>query len=365
MLADDLVDHRLELRLFRLEDDVRVIFSNHRHIRRNDDHVQTVNVAELAFLGLGRSGHSGEVVEQAEQILERDRGERLVLAPYLDAFFGFDRLVDAVGVAPAVHQTAGKLVDDDHFAFFNDVLLIEMKEIPRFECRVELMRQLDIALIVEILNAQHLLDLGDARFHDRDGVRFLVDGVVLALFQARDDLRELFVQFARLLRRTADDQRRPSLVDQNRIDFVDQCEVQFALHEVLDLPGHVVAKVVEADLVVRDVGHVAVVSGASLGGVETVLNDSDAQAEELVKRPHPLGIAPGQVVVDGHHRHASSLEGARVHGQRRDERLAFAGLHLGDAAFVKHLAAHDLHVEVAHAERAFSGLTNDCKDLGQ
>ena len=49
----------------------------------------------------------------------------------------------------------------------------------------------------------------------------------------------------------------------------------------------------------------------------------------------------------------------------RDERLALAGLHLGDFAFVQHLAAHDLDVEVAHAERAFAGLAYDRKRLRQ
>ncbi len=87
--------------------------------------------------------------------------------------------------------------------------------------------------------------------------------------------------------------------------------------------------------------------------------------EELVDRPHPLGVAAGQIIVDGDDVHAAAFERARVHRQRRDQRLALAGLHLGDAPLVEHLAAHDLHVEVAHAERALAGLANDGKDLGQ
>ena len=41
-----------------------------------------------------------------------------------------------------------------------------------------------------------------------------------------------------------------------------------------------------------------------------------------------------------------------VDGQRRDQRLAFAGAHLGDAAIVQHHAADQLHVEGPHAEHA-------------
>ena len=95
--------------------------------------------------------------------MERDRRERLIFAANFDAFFGFDRLMDAVGIPPAVHQAPRKLIDDDDFAVFDDVLLVAMEEIPRLERRVELVRQLDVALIVEILNAEHLLDFGDAR----------------------------------------------------------------------------------------------------------------------------------------------------------------------------------------------------------
>ena len=217
---------------------------------------------------------------EAEKILERDRRERLILAANLDAFLRLDRLMDAVGVAPAVHQPSGELVDDDDFAVLDDVLLIAMEEIPRLERGVELVRQLDVALLVEIRDAEHLLDVRDARFGDRNRVRFLVDGEILVLLQARNDLRELLVEFGRLLRRTADDQRRARFVDENRVDFVDEREVELALHQVFDLPGHVVAQIVEADFVVRDVGDVAVVGCAALRGIEPVLDDADAAARD-------------------------------------------------------------------------------------
>ena len=87
--------------------------------------------------------------------------------------------------------------------------------------------------------------------------------------------------------------------------------------------------------------------------------------EELIDRAHPLGVALGQIVVDGDDVHAAPFERARVDRQRGDERLAFAGLHLGDPAFVQHLAAHDLHVEVPHPNGAFAGLAHDGEDLGQ
>ena len=52
-----------------------------------------------------------------------------------------------------------------------------------------------------------------------------------------------------------------------------------------------------------------------------------------------------------------------VHGHRGHERLALAGLHLGDVAVVEHDAAQHLHVEGAHAERALGALAGDGEGL--
>ena len=51
-------------------------------------------------------------------------------------------------------------------------------------------------------------------------------------------------------------------------------------------------------------------------------------------------------------------ERVEVDGERGDQRLAFAGLHLGDLALVQHHAADQLHVEMALAERALGRLAH-------
>ena len=61
-------------------------------------------------------------VIEAEIILDRDRRERLRFALDLDAFLGFDGLVQAIAPAAAGHQTAGVFIDDDDLVFLNDVL---------------------------------------------------------------------------------------------------------------------------------------------------------------------------------------------------------------------------------------------------
>ena len=85
---------------------------------------------------------------------------------------------------------------------------------------------------------------------------------------------------------------------------------------------------------------------------------ADGEAEELVDLAHPLGVALGQVVVDGDDVHALAGERVEIDRQRGDQRLALAGLHLGDLALVQHHAADELHVEVALAERALGGFAH-------
>ena len=115
---------------------------------------------------------------------------------------------------------------------------------------------------------------------------------------------------------------------------------------------HVVAQIVEAELVIGAVGDVAVVGLLALLVVEPVHDHADGEAEEIVDLPHPFGVALGQIVVDGDHVHAARGQGVEIDRERGDQRLAFAGLHFGNLAFVQDHAADQLHVEMALAEGA-------------
>ncbi len=138
-----------------------------------------------------------------------------------------------------------------------------------------------------------------------------------------------------------------------------------ALDLILELELHVVAQVVEAELVVGAVGDVGAVGLAALLVGEIMDDDADGKAEEAVDLAHPLGVALGEVVVDGDDVDAAAGERVEVAGKRGDEGLAFAGLHLGDLAGVEDHAADELDIEVAHADGAAAGLADDGEGLGQ
>ncbi len=142
------------------------------------------------------------------------------------------------------------------------------------------------------------------------------------------------------------------------IDLVDDGEGEAALHHLRHVVFHVVAQIVEAEFVVRPIGDVGGISRAPLLVVEPVHDHADGEAEELVDLAHPLGVAPGEIVVDRHDMHAEAGEGVEIDGQRRDQRLAFAGFHFRNRALVQHHAADQLDVEMALLQRPLGGLAD-------
>ena len=108
-------------------------------------------------------------------------------------------------------------------------------------------------------------------------------GLLLLLLpgEQRRHLVHALVDLGAVLGLARDDERRARLVDQDRVHLVDDGVGEAALEALLDVHRHVVAQVVEAELVVGAVGDV--------GGVRRALRprgsivrqvDADREAEE-------------------------------------------------------------------------------------
>ena len=359
----DVVDDRRELVRLPQVDEIGGILADHRPVRGNHHHLEAVDLQELGRLGIGRAGHARELAVQPEVVLEGDRGDRLVLLAHAHVFLGLDRLVQAVGPAPADHGAPGELVDDDDLAAAHDVLDVAPVERVRAQRRVEVMHQAHVGRVVQAValaqqpGLEHQsLDVLVAVLGQVDLLALLVHGIIarailarLAL-QARHQHVDALVDLGALLGRPGDDQRRARLVDQDRIDLVDDGVGQPPLDTILEAERQVVAQVIEAEFVVGAEGDVAGVGGALLGGILLALDHADRQAQETVHGTHPVRVTLRQVFVDGDDVHALAAERVEVGRERRHQRLALAGAHLGDLAFVQGEAADQLHVEVAHAE---------------
>ncbi len=354
-----------ELRLDGAVHEVVVVDSLDGLVGRDDLHGDVVDLAELRVLGHGRARHAGELVVHEEVVLERDRGEGLVLLADDDAFLGLDGLVQALGVAPALHDAARELVDDLHLAVHDHVLLVAVEHVLGLERLLQVVHELARDVGVDVVDAQGALDLLEALVGRHDGVLGLVHLVVDVGREAADGAGEVLVGARGLGAGARDDERGARLVDEDGVGLVDDGEVVAALDAHLRARDHVVAQVVEAELGVRAVGDVGLVGGLLHGELHAVLDEAHVHAQEAVDAAHPLGVALGEVVVHGDDVDALAGDGVQVAGERGDERLALARLHLGDGAAVQRDAADDLHVEVAQAGHAARRLADAGERLGE
>ena len=280
-------------------------------------------------------------------------------------------------------ETAGELVDDDDFAVANDVLLVAV------ELAVDFDRLFDVFVNVVKAGRRHRVRFREvarfaAPFAGQLDLLFVVVVLVIFVFDEvvnavggpliRFDF--LFLLFGR---ERADDERRAGFVDENRVGFVDEAKIRlrtlgrtfvffalFAEHraEEVGLPfadstqQEPVAEEVEAELLRGAVGNVALVGFAALVGLLLRLNDADVHPERAVNRAHQLGVAGGEVVVDGREEGAFPGQRSQVERRGRGERFSFAGLHFDDGAVENRDSAQNLNVEVAHSERSIPGFAH-------
>ncbi len=138
-----------------------------------------------------------------------------------------------------------------------------------------------------------------------------------------------------------------------------------ALNHLVQLVFHIVAQIVEAVFVIRAVGNVAGIGLGALDIVQSMHNDADGQAEEIINPPHVFRVAAGEIIVDRDDMDALAAQGVEVAGESRDQRLALAGLHFRDRAFMEHHAPDELHVEMALSEGPLGRLAHRRKSRNE
>ena len=362
----DVIGDGQELGLLGLVDQVALVLADHRPVGRDRNHAELVDLVQLGGLGLGSAGHTGQLLVKPVVVLQGDRGQRLALRLDLDTLFGLDGLMDAVVVAATGEHAAAELVDDDDLTVTDQIVLVALVELLGLERVVEVVHQRGVDRLVEVLDTELVLDELHAQFVDTHGALAQVHLVVDVLLHQRGKPGEFLVPVRGVVGRSGDDQRGAGLVDQDRVDLVDDGEVVPAL---LDQIGqrmrHVIAQVVEAQLPVGAVGDVGVVGRPALFGVELVEDHIDIEAQEAVHPAHPLGVTFGQVLVDGHHVHALAAEPVEVRRQHTGQGFTLTGLHLRHVAEVQGGPTHDLYVEVPLGQHPRGRLPGDGEGLGQ
>ncbi len=361
------LDDGVEFLLQGQVDQIVGVLTDHRPVGGNHHHVHTVNLAEFHRLGVGGTGHAGQLLVEPEIVLEGGGGQRLVFLLDAHPFLGFHRLVNALGPAAAGHGAAGVLVDDHDLAVLHHVFAVLVEQRVGLERRVHVVQQGQVmggveafALLQDVVFHQQRLDQLVAFLGELHLALFLIDEIVAFVFlglrlEPGNQHVHLLVQLGGVRRRAGNDQRRARLVDQDRVHLIDNGVIERPLHPVFQTERHVVAQIVEAEFVVGAVGHVAGVGFAFLFLGLLGKDHAHAQAQEFVQRTHPVGVPLGQIVVHRDHMHAAAGEGVQVGGQGGGQGFTFPGAHLGDAALMQGDAPHQLDIEMAHAHHPGGG----------
>ncbi len=189
----DLVGDGVELLALGAVDHVGMVEPLQRPVGGHGDHVELVDLPEFGGLGHGRAGHAADLLVELEEVLQRDRGQRLVLFLDLHAFLGFDGLVQAVAPVAARHQAAGELVDDHDLAVHDHVVHVALVEVMGLERVVDQVRPFHVAGGVEAFHAGQFFGRPHALVGQVDGVLLLLDLEVHVFLQLAGDLVGLAV----------------------------------------------------------------------------------------------------------------------------------------------------------------------------
>ena len=137
------------------------------------------------------------------------------------------------------------------------------------------------------------------------------------------------------------------------------------LHAIPKIKLHVVAQIIETELVVSAVRDVRRVGFPAFFVVQVVHDHAHGQPEEAIKFPHPLRVTLGQVVIDCDHVYSATAERIQINREGSYQRFPFTGLHFCDLALVQYHATDKLHVEVSHLEDATTGLADNRESFDQ
>ena len=273
--------------------------------------------------------------------------------------------MQAIAVAAAKHQTAGKFINDDDFTVFYHVIpiLLEKGFCPNGIGNE--VAPLIIFISIEIFDSQLGFNLGDTAFVQCGAFGFFFDHIIVAFHQTGNDLSSGVVILRGLFGLTGNDQRCSSFIDEDTIHFVDDGIVEIPLYHSAFSYRHIISQIVKTEFIIGAVGNIRSISCFLFIVIETVNIKAYGETEKTEYLPHPLTVAGGQIIVYGDDVYPPAGNGIEISRKCCYQGFTFPGFHLRYTAVVKHHAADELHIKVAHLQRALCSFANYGKCLCQ
>ena len=215
MTLFNLVGNRFKLALHGRIDGVVQVLSDHRTVGGNGDDVEPVNAPELVLFGLGSTRHAGDFFVHAEIVLEGNGSESLAFALDLHVLLGFNRLMEAVGIAAASHEAAREFIDDDHLAILDHVVNVPFHKNVGAERGQNVVMKLRVLGVGQVFDIERRLGLTNAFFGQNDGFFLFVSDIVivLALAKTRNKSVRHLIKLGGFVALAGNDERGSGFVD--------------------------------------------------------------------------------------------------------------------------------------------------------
>ena len=152
-----------------------------------------------------------------------------------------DCLMQTIGITTPRHDTSGKLIDDQNLIIFYNIVLIAVHQVVCTQCENDVVLDLQILRICKVLNMEIFLDLAHTFLRQVYNLILLIDDEVtglldvfahdcihlcelagsLALLELMSQNVTDLIQLRGLTALTGNDQRSSRLIDQDRVNLID------------------------------------------------------------------------------------------------------------------------------------------------
>ena len=218
-----------------------MVHSGYRPVGRDFNYVHAVNVTEFSFFRKSGTGHTGFLGKQVEEVLEGNGSKGLAFSLDLYMLLGFDRLMQAVGIAASRHDTSGKLVYNKYLVVLYHIILVTEHQVVGTERQNNVMLDFQIFRVCKVVNLEESFYFFHAGFGQVDNLVLFIDNEITGFFLyhahhgvnlgklchifttlhlARQDITG-FVQSGGLAALTGNNQRGTGFIDENGVHFID------------------------------------------------------------------------------------------------------------------------------------------------
>ena len=166
---------------FRLEDNIRLVYTDKRLVCRNFNYIKLIDFVKFVSLGSGSTGHTGKFLIKTEVVLECDGSESLAFVLYLYALFCLECLMETFVISTTLHNTAGELVNDFNLTVFNNIVNISGHNAVSLDSLVDMMAESCIIYIHKVFYLKELLSLFNTALKECCGLCFFINYIVAVI----------------------------------------------------------------------------------------------------------------------------------------------------------------------------------------